>query len=342
MRLLIVTQAVDRNDPVLGFFHRWIEEVARNVQSVHVICLKEGVHSLPSNVTVHSLGKEAGRSRLKYITRFYSYTSKLRGDYDAVFVHMNQEYVLLGGLYWKFFGKKIVLWRNHKKGTFWTTIACALSNTVCFTSPAAYVAGSSNGIMMPIGIDTDQFVPRGERKPRSILFLGRLDAVKNVHVFISALTKMYEAGTAFTAAIYGSPTDPKSKYAHDVRNQAAVLALEGAITVHEGVTNEVAAELFASYEIYVNLTPSGSFDKTIGEAMAAGSVAVVMNDAVKAVLPDDIFVSDEEPGTTAHALTAALQMDESTRERVRGVSRRYIHEEHSLAKLVTKLLPLFK
>ncbi len=279
---------------------------------------------------------------MKYISRFFSYIWKLRTEYDAVFVHMNQEYVLLAGLFWKLSGKKVVLWRNHKKGSLGTSIACALADTVCYTSPAAYVARAKNGVSMPIGIDTDQFVPRDTPKSRSVLFLGRLDPVKNVHVFISALTQMYEAGTAFTAAIYGSPTEPGSKYAHDVRNQAAVLALEGAVTVQEGVTNEVAAGLFASHAVYVNLTPSGSFDKTIGEAMAAGSIVVVMNDAVRSVLPEALYVLDETPGATARAITAALDMDEATRERVITVSRRYIHEQHSLAKLVTKLMPLFR
>ena len=46
MKLLIMTQAVDQNDPVLGFFHRWIEEFSRHCERVHVICLKEGEHSL--------------------------------------------------------------------------------------------------------------------------------------------------------------------------------------------------------------------------------------------------------------------------------------------------------
>ena len=59
MRLLIVTQVVDQNDSVLGFFHRWIEEFAKNCEKVHVICLKESVHNLPENVAVHSLGKES-------------------------------------------------------------------------------------------------------------------------------------------------------------------------------------------------------------------------------------------------------------------------------------------
>ena len=57
MRLLICTQTVDLNDPVLGFFHGWIAAFSRHCESVHVICLKEGRHSLPANVFVHSLGK---------------------------------------------------------------------------------------------------------------------------------------------------------------------------------------------------------------------------------------------------------------------------------------------
>ena len=151
---------------------------------------------------------------------------------------------------------------------------------------------------------------------------------------------MYEEGTQFVAPITGSPKEPNSKYAHDVRNQAAVLALEGIITVHDGVTNDDAARLFAAHEIYVNLTPSGSFDKTIGEAMAAGAIVVAMNDAVRSVVPREVFVTDESDEAAARALTAALNMDESERARVRSISRRYIHEEHSLAKLVAKLMPL--
>lgn len=33
MKLLIVTQAVDTEDPVLGFFVRWIEELGKHVES---------------------------------------------------------------------------------------------------------------------------------------------------------------------------------------------------------------------------------------------------------------------------------------------------------------------
>lgn len=61
MKLLIITQTVNTEDPVLGFFVRWIEEFAKHAETVEVICLKEGSHAfLPSNVRVYSLGKKRG------------------------------------------------------------------------------------------------------------------------------------------------------------------------------------------------------------------------------------------------------------------------------------------
>ena len=58
MRLLVFTQKLDSGDPVLGFFHTWLKELASRLESIEVICLEMGVFNLPKNVTVYSLGKE--------------------------------------------------------------------------------------------------------------------------------------------------------------------------------------------------------------------------------------------------------------------------------------------
>ena len=68
---LIITQIIDKDDPILGFFHRWVEEFAKHIDHIDVICLKKGEHTLPSNVSVYSLGKEGGESRIKYTFRVY-------------------------------------------------------------------------------------------------------------------------------------------------------------------------------------------------------------------------------------------------------------------------------
>ncbi|HRH30994.1 MAG TPA: hypothetical protein PK886_02950, partial [Candidatus Paceibacterota bacterium] len=99
MKILITTQIIDTNDPILGFFHSWLKEFSKNFERVVVVCLKKGEFDLLENVEVLSLGKEGGVSRIKYIFNFYKYIFKERKNYDVVFVHMNEEYVLLGGIF---------------------------------------------------------------------------------------------------------------------------------------------------------------------------------------------------------------------------------------------------
>ena len=109
MKLLIITQTVDRRDTMLGFFHNWLEEIAKGYESILVICLKEGEHDLPPNVRVLSLGKERGNSKIGYLWNFYKYIWSERQSYDSVFVHMNQEYVLLGWKSWLLLRKPIYM-----------------------------------------------------------------------------------------------------------------------------------------------------------------------------------------------------------------------------------------
>lgn len=336
MKLLIITQAVDAEDSVLGFFVRWIEELSKCTESIEIVCLKEGMHNLPANVHVHSLGKEKEVSRTKYVLNFYKHIWLLRHDYDSVFVHMNQEYVLLGGWFWRLLGKKVVLWRNHKMGSLLTRLAVALSNSVCHTSPDSFVARYKNAVAMSVGIDTDFFTPASTPAPvDSILFLGRLDPVKKVAEFIGALAGVPEQ---FHADLYGSPTEADSEYARQVYAQAQPLIAKRVLTMHSGVTHERTRELYQSHAIYVNLTPSGSFDKTIGEAVASGCIVVCANNAMEQALSPALMVWDSDTKDIAHGISAALGFSGQERTLETHKLRSYIEEHHSLKKLVGELV----
>lgn len=319
----------------MGFFHSWLEALSKRFEKVHVICLKEGEHHLLPNVFVHSLGKEEGRSLGKYVWRFYLFAWSLRREYDAVFVHMNEEYALLGGILWRLWGKRIVLWRNHKKGSLWTRFAGRLAHAVCYTSPEAYVARFSNARKMPIGIDTSRFKPQGAPAPDdSILFLGRLDAVKHPDVFLEALGLLAKEGTTFRADVYGDPTPGREAYADALKQRFAGLTN---VTFHAGVRNDVTPMLYSSHAMYVNLTPSGSFDKTLGEALACGSIVVAANDVLRGVIPDSFLVDAHDPASVARGIRTALSMDASAQAELARRSRAYVEREHSLALLVEKL-----
>ena len=260
MKLLIITQKVDKNDPILGFFHRWVEEFAKNFEKITVICLENGEYHLPTNVKVLSLGKEEGKSKIKYVFKFYKYIWQERKNYDSVFVHMNQEYVLLGWKFWKLWGKKIFLWRNHAKGSWMTRLAVFFSNKVFCTSPQSYTAKFKKTKIMPVGIDTDFFEPDPSvvRKPNSVLLLGRISPVKKVLEFVNwAKSKDLEA------TIAGPILAEDKEY-----GELVLKSLTPKIKYIGPVTQEEARRLYQSHEIYANFTPAGSMDKTIIEAAA--------------------------------------------------------------------------
>ena len=343
MRVLVCTQAVDQDDRALGFFHRWLEEFAKTFDAIEVICLKEGRHVLPQNVRVHSLGKEGGRSRLKYVWRFFYLIWTLRDEYDVVFVHMNQEYVLMGGIIWRLLGKRVVMWRNHKKGNMLTDIACMLATDVCYTSPESYVSTKSRSLQMPIGIDTEQFHLSSAPAPfDTVLFLGRLDPVKKPDVFLSAIDILAHEAINCRVDGYGDPTDPEATHVPKVREQILGLEARHALQWHSGISHEQTPDIYRTHAIYVNITPSGSFDKTIGEAMASECVVVAANEAIRGIIPDELLVDPDSPQDVARGIEAALQLQADGREEVVRKSVAFIEREHSLKALMGGLAKLLQ
>ncbi|MBI2610943.1 glycosyltransferase family 4 protein [Candidatus Kaiserbacteria bacterium] len=335
MRLLIVTQTVDKNDPVLGFFHGWLREFSKYFERITVICLKEGKHELPHSVKVFSLGKESGASRLKYVTRFYGYIWTMRNDYDAVLVHMNQEYVLLGGKLWWLLGKPVYLWRNHYAGGLLTDIAAFWCRKVFCTSKYSYTAKYRKTVLMPVGIDTSVFKPLPVlRKPRSILSLGRIAPSKHVEVLLEALGILKEKDVRVDADIYGDPLLEDAGYKKLLAKRTKELHLD--IRFHAGVPNAKTPELYSAHEIFVNCSRSGMYDKTIFEAATSGALVVASSRDFQE-LAGERFGFSGEPSELAEKIGSLLSAAESERQAIRKRLAE-LSKEHSLEALGRRLV----
>src|SRR5947209_13240894 len=132
MNLLIVKQKVDENDPVLGFFCRWIEEFAKHFETITVIGFYVGEYHLPGNVSVYSAGKEKGYSKLKRVLTYLSLIISLRRRYSHVYAHMSPEFVLVGGPLWAIWGKRVTLWYNHSQRSGRLNIAAQFAKKIFY------------------------------------------------------------------------------------------------------------------------------------------------------------------------------------------------------------------
>src|SRR3989344_2623253 len=306
MRLLICTQKVAEDDAVLGFMHGWILHFAAACDLVTVITLEEGKHTLPQNVSVYSLGKETGESRLKYVRNFYRYVSHLRGSYDAVLVHMNPEYMILGGLLWRMQGVPTALWYNHRMGGLRARLGILLAKKVFFTSPFAFASRFKKAQRMPAGIDTERFSPDlSKRKPHTILSLGRLDPVKKLEVIVKALQELAGRNISFTAHFYGSPTADQT-YALEIKEMAETLIRKGMLRFFPSVPNIRAAAVYNEHSIFVNATPTGSFDKSVLEAASCGVPVLSCNSSFRGFLPENLIFREDDSGDLADKISEVL------------------------------------
>ncbi len=348
MNLLIITQKVDQNDDILGFFHGWIAEFAKHYKKVTVIALGVGEYDLPKNVRVLSLGKEKINNqysivniifaKLKYILLFYYFIIKYSRDYDAVFVHMNQEYVLLGGPVWKILGKKVAMWRNHYAGSTLTRVAMALSDKIFCTSKYSFTATSKRTILMPVGIDTELFKKIDATKIEdSILFLARMSPAKKPELILEALHVLRKEGVGFNANFYGNPLLVDIPYAESLKVKVKKYNLSDFITFKKGIPNREAPVVYNAYEVFINPSPSGMYDKTIFEAMSCESLILTSNLNLKGQIDDVFLFAENNAEDMAKQLKYLLNLNIETKEKYGSILRTYVVEHHSLKQLATTL-----
>jgi len=343
MRLLVITQKVDLNDDILGFFHQWVEKLSGRFDFLNVICLQAGEYSLPQNVKVFSLGKEKGRSRIREVFRFYRNIWQLRKNHEAVFIHMNPIYVVLGGFFWKLQGKKIYLWHNHRHGNIITRIAIWLSDKVFYTSPFSFSARFKKSQMMPVGIDTEKFKSQisNLKVKNSILYAGRFSPVKNVDILIQAADLLDKKGVDFMLNIVGAPGDDEQENFQKIKALAQDLEVRGKIKFLGKATNDQMPAFYNQNEIFVNLTQTGSFDKTTPEAMACQNIVLASNQVFKEIFPKEwqkaLMFRERDPEDLAQKLLYLMGLSEEERARLGLRLREIIVQNHDLNKLIEKI-----
>lgn len=341
-RLLIFTQKMDRDDFVLGFFHDWVKEFGLHFDAITVVCLGKGnideTALKERKICVRSLGKEKGGSRLSYIFTFYKTLWDIRGTYGSVFVHMNQEYVLMGGLMWHMFGRKVYMWRNHHAGNILTDIAAALCHKVFCTSKYSYTAKYKKTVLMPVGVDTELFKrdPGIAKVPRSLLFLGRIAPVKKPDALLEALDEMKRDGTAFAASVYGDPLPKDASYRDSLKDMAARFDLRDRVSFHPGVPHGQTVSVYNAHEVFVNLSSSGMYDKTIFEAMACETLVLASNRNLQGLVDERFIFAEGQRSDLVAKLTRLLNLAGERQEWGRKL-REIVMRDHSLSELGKRL-----
>jgi glycosyltransferase involved in cell wall biosynthesis len=84
----------------------------------------------------------------------------------------------------------------------------------------------------------------------------------------------------------------------------------GHVNFTPAVSNRNTPQIYSSHEFFINLTPTGSMDKTILEAVSCSCIPVISNPYFKGLFDENMIVSEGGAAEIAQKLEFWMKAEE--------------------------------
>jgi glycosyltransferase involved in cell wall biosynthesis len=347
-RLLLFNLATDADDPILGFTHDWIRSLAARVEHVDVVTMSVGRLDVPTNVRVHSVGKELGHSeprRAVELYRIFARLGWLRG-YDACFAHMQPLFAVMAAPVLRLRRVPLTLWYTHPATTAMLRAAIAVSDAVVTASPESINVTSPKIVAIGHGIDTDLFRPAtttagGDPTAFRVIGVGRIAPIKGLDLLVDAAAALRPRLDSGLEVILAGPVAPADAvYRQDLGRRIDAAGLTDTFRFPGPMARGDLPALLQGATVAVNLTDRGGFDKAALEAMSCGVPLVTTNASFRPLLEEadapELFAPADGDGLAA-ALARVAGLGADDRAALGARLRAVVVDHHSLDRLTERL-----
>ena len=282
MRLIVVNYSMSSKNLVFSHQREVVLALSQFFETVEVFTTELGSECLPKNVKVFLLPWRV-RSPLRNLLTVIKvvYPVLIRNRTSVLFTHMTDAHAaILAPLTW-LLRMRHVLWYAHAANSrflIWSSFF--VSNIVSSTNGSCNLSLNKEKICyINQGISNKSFPYkiRSNERFRKVLYYGRLDPSKNIHLFPSLLLELNRSGDIYTLDIFGRPANLESeKYFLNVRSSDQVKIQGSSINFHGSIERALVSNVAEHYDVFLNLF-SGSLDKTLVEATFMGMPVVTWN-----------------------------------------------------------------
>ncbi len=349
MRVLMMTQVLDRHDQVLSFTHDWVEALAARVEHLVVVPVSADDYTVPGNVTVASMGKERGQGRLGRASAFYRILSRHLAEVDVLFAHMSPRYVLSAAPLAVPYRKPITLWYTHRQASPELQLAVPLVRHIATAHPTSFPIPGPKVNALGHGVNTQVFRP-GDGLPDDpplIVSLARLSPIKRHETLIRAaalLRDRYGDPPARVVIAGGTLPGQSDDYAAFLEREVERLRLGDRVTMWGAIPSEAVPGVFSEASLAFNGSPPGLFDKAALESMLCALPTVVANTAFADIMgayTDQLCIPDgDDADALAQKLNALLRLSREERHAMGMTLSQRTAAAHSLDQLMDRLVAL--
>ncbi len=267
--ILLITQAMDQDHPILGFFVSWVRTLAAYGDPITVVCWHHGrCENLPSSVTILAFPK--GKWRRTW--GLFKLSWQKRHAIGAVFVHMITPVTAALGWWWRLLGFRIVQWYMHGHVPLSLRITNVFAHRILTATPESMRLDTPKKHVTGHGIDTNIYKPDSSIKRESMmLYVGRITPRKNLQELILACASIRTSPemAPFSLVLVGEPyMESDHAYAQELSDLIRTHGMESYVRWAGTQTGTALLKLYSQTALFVNPSKTGSLDKTVLEAMA--------------------------------------------------------------------------
>ena len=282
-KLLYLNLSTNEKDISLGFSNSWLSKFADEFDSVDLISLNKSSNNRTvfENVNIFGISESEKLSKIDKYFKIKNLVKDLtqKNDYAICFSHMSPLLSIIANRYNKNKRTISILWYTHptpkeliKKIVLYMSIF--FNNQIVTASESSFPYFSKKVNVIGHAIDYDAFlIKKTNISNNDFVILSRISKSKNLELSIDSFLKSkfnQHSITVIGDAVTDTDMEYKAFLIEKYRTKNNVI-FKGMIP-HKELPN-----VLRSYSYHINSTPSGFYDKSVLETLAAGIYNFYLN-----------------------------------------------------------------
>ncbi|MBL8080155.1 MAG: glycosyltransferase family 4 protein [Anaerolineales bacterium] len=348
MKILVVNYEMNEDSNVLAWQASVVRELANHCEQVIVLTERLGRFSCPPNVKIHLIPRRPwGIPKMLgslWLMNFTVFDLIRKHGINACFIHMAMEWTYRLFPVLKLHQVPILLWYAHGTVTNRLRLAHACATKIVTSTPEGFRLESNKKIIIGQGVDIDLFnIPSYLPERNDILYVGRVSPRKRVLLLVKLMStlRMMAPDLPIRLRILGPTLSLQDQiYLDEIQLEIERLGVSDCVEFLGDMPPQKIPACYRSTFLHINVSQTGSMDKTVMEALACGCPVLTSNKAFFNLLlehPDFLLQSE----VLTEIAQKVISIYERRKEYDPGILRNLIvghHDINSYANKVYKIL----
>lgn len=319
MRLLVINFEMDTHSRAMPWSAEVVNRLAASCEKVIVLTSRVGRYQAPPNVVVATfpfprlIAVPPLRFLLAFMANVKAFFLLRRHPVDACFVHMAAYWVSYLSPVLKIKKLPSLVWYAHGTVTDELRRVLKSADRIITSTPEGFRLPSPKVHVIGQGVDTDLFRSlKSSRERTDIVSVNRMTPRKQIEILIEAMRIVKERPNAprVRLRLVGGPIARSDKdYEQRMRDLAKQYNLTDVVEFVGFVPNAEIPKMYETAFLHLNVSRTGSMDKTVLEALACGCPVLTSNEAFGEMLKNrpEFILKDESPHAIADAIVTAYE-----------------------------------